>query len=202
MCLQWWQKLLQNDQVHRVPWDRDVENAAPDFLMFSDAEGGGDTGAVLYPAGSPTGGPTSWYSAGRVPKKWQSRLNSRKTQINVFEQAAVLLAIGTFAPLLEGKRVVFYIDSNAALGSIVKGHSKRQDVNCYAGTVWQLLARHRITAFFKRVPSKQNPADDPSRGQFEQLNADPGAHWWKPVWPRHAAGLVDVHGANCDTVFG
>ena len=112
------------------------------------------------------------------------------------------LAIGTFAPLLRDKRVIFYIESNAALGSIVKGHSKRQDVNCYAGTVWQLLARHRITAFFMRVPSKQNPADDPSRGHFTQLNADPGARWIAPAWPKHAAGLVGVTGANCDVSFG
>ena len=74
--------------------------ADADFLMFSDAEGGGDTGAVLFPRESPPRGPTSWYTAGRVPKKWQTCLNSRKTQINLFGQAAVLLAIGTFAPLL------------------------------------------------------------------------------------------------------
>ena len=75
------------------------------------------------------------------------------------EQAAVLLAIGTFAPYIQGKRVLFFIDSNAALGTIIKGQSRRNDFNLYAGTVWHLLAAYGVTPYFLRVPSERNPAD-------------------------------------------
>ena len=82
VCLRWWQRMLQTEQAQLIPWDTRIENADADFLLFSDAEGGGGTGAVLFPRGAPTGGPTSWYTAGRVPRKWRSRLKARKTQIN------------------------------------------------------------------------------------------------------------------------
>ena len=148
-----------------------------------------------------TWGHTSWYTAGTVPRRWRAKLSARKTQINVYEQAAVLLALGTFAPLISNRRVLIYIDSNAALGSIVKGHSNRQDINLYAGTVWHLLAKHKITAFFMRVPSKQNPADAPSRGEFRALRRDKGARWAAPVWPQQAMGLLDTVGARCELKF-
>jgi len=119
------------------------------------------------------------------------------TQINVYEQAAVLLALGTFPDLLRGKRVVFYIDSMSALGTIVKGHSRRDDLNLYAGTTWHLLARYGVTPHFLRVPSKQNPADAPSRGRVAELDADPHVEKRSAIWPPWASGLTSVAGGNC-----
>ena len=113
----------------------------------------------------------------------------------------MLVALGTFAHLIKGKRVVIYIDSTAAIGSIVKGHSKRQDINLYAGTAWHILADLGVTPYFVRVPSKQNPADAPSRSEFADLEADPGAEWLRPRWPPQAEGLVDVSGAVCEHTF-
>ena len=110
----------------------------------------------------------------------------------------MLLALGTFPDLMRGRRVVFFIDSMSALGTIVKGHSKRDDLNLYAGTTWQILARLGVTPPFLRVPSKQNPADDPSRGRVASLDADPAVERRVAVWPQWAAGLQHVSGHRCD----
>ena len=126
---------------------------------------------------------------------------ARNTQINVYEQAAVLLALGTFPDLLRGKRVVFYIDSMSALGTIVKGHSNRDDLNLYAGTTWQLLARLRVTLHFLRVPMQQNPADAPSRGRVASLDADPAVERRVALWPQWADGLQHVTGHRCDQAY-
>ena len=93
---------------------------------------------------------------------------------------------------------VFFIDSMFALGTIVKGHSNRDDLNLYAGTTWQILARLQVTPHFLRVPSKQNPADDPSRGRVASLDADPAVERRVARWPQWADGLQHVTGHRCD----
>ena len=188
---------MEQRQSKDVPWDDEEYTAKPDVLVFTDAEGNGGAGAIVYPMRPRRGAPRAYYTASRVPVKWQSNLLGRKTQINVYEQAAVLLALGTFPDLLRGKRVVFYIDSMSALGTIVKGHSRRDDLNLYAGTTWHLLARYGVTPHFLRVPSKQNPADDPSRGCVAELDADPNVERRKAEWPPWASGLTSVVGEHC-----
>ena len=110
----------------------------------------------------------------------------------------MLLALVTFPDLMSGKRVVFFKDSMSALGTIVKRHSNRDDLNLYAGTTWQILARLRVTPHFLWVPSKQNPADDPSRDRVASLDADPAVERRVALWPQWAQGLQRVTGHRCD----
>jgi len=54
---------------------------------------------------------------------------------------------------------------------------------------------------FLRVPSKQNPADDPSRGRVAALDADPSVDKRKAKWPPWASGLTTTVGEKCDMEF-
>ena len=147
--------------------------------------------------------PREYFSIAKVPHEWKEKLTLRKTQINAYEQAAVLLALGTFPDLLRGQRVLFFIDSNAALGTVLKGHNRRDDLNLFAGTTWHILADLHIEAHFLRVPSKQNPADAPSRCAVEPerkkaLRGRPHTLERRPVWPRTARGLLHSVGATLE----
>ena len=200
LCLQWWRHMLTLKQSRTIPWDCQEEMAAPDYVVFTDAEGNGGIGAIAYPTAHNKTDEKIIYTRGRVPRQWTRVLAGRKTQINAYEQAAVLVALGTFANTLAGKRVVFFIDSNAALGTIVKGHSRRGDFNLYAGTIWHILALNNITPYFLRVPSKKNPADAPSRGSVTALQKE-GATLVQSVWPLAAQGLLDLTGGSCEPDF-
>ena len=200
VCLEWWLRMLETSQFREIPWDQEVEGAPPTFLVFTDAEGSGGAGVTVIPLAEDAD-PKEYFSIANVPRKWKRKMTHRKAQINAYEQAAVLLALGTFPDLLRGQRVLFFIDSNAALGTVLKGHNRRDDLNLFAGTTWHLLADLHIEAHFLRVPSKQNPADAPSRCSVEParkaaLRARPHTLERRPRWPKTARGLLQTVGAT------
>ena len=192
--------MLESGQYREITWDQTVEDAPPSFLVFTDAEGNGGAGVTVIPLADGAD-PQEFFTIGHVPRRWRRKLMTRKTQINAFEQAAVLLALGTYPDILRGQRVLFFIDSNAALGTILKGHNRRDDLNLYAGTTWLILADLHIEAHFLRVPSKQNPADAPSRCSIEPeriaaLRAPPHVCERPAVWPPTARGLLERVGSS------
>ena len=73
---------------------------------------------------------------------------------------------------LADRVVVFWIDNEAARFGLVRGTSpvdgSRELITC----VWGEISDSQIFPWFERVPSSGNPADAPSRDEFEWLRVN------------------------------
>lgn len=133
--------------------------------MYTDAEKNGQVGAVLVDVASKE----VQFTMASVPKEIRRRLLSRATQINAFEASAVAFGLHTFREELRGKRVVVFIDNTVALNTIIKGWSRKPDLNQLAFTTWLLLEEVQVEAHFAYVRSKLNLADGPSRRKLQEM---------------------------------
>ena len=129
----------------------------PFAVIYTDAEGNGGIGGVLLLDSS-----REWF-AGQVPPGLADKLKPRKTQIFPFEVIAAVVALIKWGPLIQGRRVAFFIDNFAARGSLASGRSSQADVNGIIGVTWQVVVSACISIFFLWVPSALNIADFPSR---------------------------------------
>ena len=112
-----------------------------------------------------------WRSKGvcfskKVTKKVEGKWFPRSTQIGQVELLAVVTAFDTFGAELSGKRVIALIDSEAALGAIVKGYSRKDDISDLVSVLWETIARYNIIVYFDRVSTDANISDGPSRDDW------------------------------------
>jgi hypothetical protein len=114
------------------------------------------------------------FAPGRVPEAFGAVLDSAtveswKTsaeQTQVIGQAEIcplVVARFTWARYLEGKRVIYFIDNDSARLACIKSYSPvLASLNLIMqGLSWD--ARFESSAWYGRVPTASNPADDPSR---------------------------------------
>ena len=87
----------------------------------------------------------------------------RNSQISMIELFAPVLILHLLRDTLRGKKVLVFMDSESALGALVKGDSSREDISELAGVFWQLAARMETSIYLDRVSTDSNPADGPSR---------------------------------------
>ena len=74
------------------------------------------------------------------------------------------------------------IDSESALGALVKGYSAKEDLCRLVGIFWDLGLQLDSMIYLDRISTDANPADDPSRNQIEKLLRrgwimTPPVHW-------------------------
>ena len=69
-----------------------------------------------------------------------------------------------------GRRVLIFIDNDAARFSLIKGYSPARASRPIISATWREIARTQASPWFERVPSKGNPADGPSRLRFKELD--------------------------------
>jgi hypothetical protein len=91
---------------------------------------------------------------------WQTR----KTQIVPIEMLAAVRALQVFDDYIKGTRVIFFIDSEAVEGALVKGYSRREDLCELVGVFWALVRALDCDVYIERIPTDANLADTPSRG--------------------------------------
>ena len=144
---------------------QDLGRHKADFLLYSDADKRGRIGVVCIDIASGR----CEFARTNVPRGWQRRLASRRTQINAFELAGVLCGISTFGNVISGKRGAIFVDNQSALNILIKGWSRKQDLNDMAADAWIEVARLGCHVEWLYVPSKLNPADAPSRGKEVDL---------------------------------
>ena len=163
-ALEWWLAYLSAGPAGTIRGGEHVV-AAPEWVLYTDAEGWGGVGAVLVHVASGA----CQHIVSSVPRRVQRALLPRRTQINVFELLAVLMALESYGPVLSGCRVVCFVDNKAALGMLVKGWSRADDANAIAAQCWWTMAALGIEIFWEYVPSKLNLADGPSRSKVEEV---------------------------------
>ena len=150
--------------------------------------------------GSPQVGGAETHAGSRRERPVAALGRSMRTrlgaQVATWELVAALAGI---RQLLDGRaalEVVVFVDSKVALGTLLRGASRQRDWNDLIGDIWFHAARggHMLTAFY--VPSKQNPADAPTRPakEWRALEAlrDAGFQRVEWAWP------PDMPGAGSD----
>ena len=128
-------------------------------VVYTDADGRGGVAGVLFRQGHARPLFFRW----RVPQSWHARMKPRKTQIEVYEAIATVVALYTFAPYVEGSDLWLFVDNTGAQAAITKGVGGEDDVNAIASAFWTQAAAEDLGIWVERVDSESNPADLPSR---------------------------------------
>ena len=79
------------------------------------------------------------------------------------------------------RTVVWYVDNTAAEGALKKGYSGSRFMTAIVAEFWDICIRNNIAVWIDRVPSKENIADAPSRGDIKYLVEELKASQRKPV---------------------
>ena len=108
-------------------------------------------------------------------KEFVSALFPRKTQILAAEAVAVLTALVLAPDALRGLELVWFIDNEAALSSLIRGASRAEDVGHIAACTQLAMLDHSCAAWYEWVDSASNPADGLSRdGIHDQWTVSQG----------------------------
>ena len=100
----------------------------------------------------------------------------KKTAIFQCEFFAVLVALELWGELLSSRQVVFYIDNDGVRDVLISCNTSDPVGSVLLTKVLEKESACAISSWFTRVPSKSNVADDPSRGEIDQLVAAQAEH--------------------------
>ena len=96
-----------------------------------------------------------------ILKTWYDTVGSQLiTQIELWPVLCILTAI---PDILANRRVIFFIDNDAARESLIKAYSPSVASMSLIVLIYKQLSDLAVIPWFARVPSKSNPADLPSR---------------------------------------
>ena len=161
--LKWWRRLLSMPTLNV-----DInfhQQARPIRILYTDATGHGNLGFAIYDKDTKN---LKW-GASVTPQWLCARLQKRETQVNAHELIAAHWGLSATRDLIEGAVVYLFIDNTAAQSIAQKGASRKNDLNHIAGSLWLLAASLRVNLQVRRVPSKLNASDPPSRGKTPPL---------------------------------
>ena len=115
-------------------------------------------------------------------RSWKS--SDEQTQvIGQAELCPLIVSRFTWASVLTGKRVIYFIDNDSARLACIKSYSPvLASLNLIMqGLMWD--SEFNSSAWYGRVPTASNPADDPSRMDAECVRTTFGAKIVEPVFP-------------------
>ena len=161
-------------------------------LVWSDAMYGRGSGAapvhssgvgfVVYDVASGE----RWSAGGECPAGIIASFTERLTHIGQLELLAELLPYLATPRRFAGADVIHFVDNTSAIYASIKGASSSADSARIVHMLHLLLAALDICVWFEYVPSKENIADAPSRGDMELLTGL-GARRLDLVFPPTAA---------------
>ena len=188
--LRWWLRFLENVPVRRIP-----SSPVPPVVLtlYTDATGDGTLAWVAE------GLSKRVFSRGFVPEPLRQWVHQRRKQIATWELVAALCAVWYFlkSPARLSAchlQINLFIDSDVALGTLLRGTSRQSDWNDLVTGIWFEAAAQAVLLLAWRVPSKLNLADAPTRPEkcASELRAliNRGfveTEWW---WPPHSPWLM------------
>ena len=158
-----------------------VENAPPlrinvasgrTFFLFTDGsyEPSSDVaagiGGILY---DDAGMPVSFFSGSVHPDDLDAMLETSSHPIYEIELYAVLVAFQCWGHLLKDSFTVAYIDNSAAQAALVAGSSGTDLGSRIVELIGEAESKVLCRPWYSWLPTHSNPADPPSRGEFEAL---------------------------------
>ena len=90
---------------------------------------------------------------------------NRKTPIFELEVLALVAAVALWESQVAKSQLVCYLDNNGARDVTIKGYSQFEPATLFVEVLLSLEERAEICPWYARVPSKSNPADEPSRNK-------------------------------------
>ena len=92
-----------------------------------------------------------------------SRLAPRKQQIMALEAFAAVAAPWISPELFQGRDILWFIDNESAISSLVRGSSRPEDIDHIAAMATVQALRHSFRPWYEWIDSKSNPSDGLSR---------------------------------------
>ena len=175
--------LAEDAKEHLLFWPAFLRNAKPRHILTGDhrppiliwtdgaeEEGQASVGAAMLVRDA---GRDRWVAFGgvvepAVAQGWRD--DGRKSK--VIHQAELLpaqLALEVWAKEVGGRRVIIFVDNDAARVALVKGLTAVRPSARIVSRFWEAAAASEVYAWIDRVPSASNVADGPSRGCFAWL---------------------------------
>ena len=138
------------------------------FEMENDIITSGHGGVLVSPAGKPVR-----FFSGNLKKDHVALLNPKglKTIIFECEFLAVLIAYKVWAKEVAGSQLVVFIDNNAVRDSLISCDTSNEIAAVILKSILQLEDDVKALAWYTRVPSPSNIADDPSRNECNFLKS-------------------------------
>ena len=124
-------------------------------------------GAVLFdPVSS-----SSYMFGDKVPIEWldQWRREGKRQMICQAEIFPILVAKMTWGSIIKGRSILWFIDNNSALASMIRAYSPVLENYDLLRLNARLDVQLQCLNWYSRVPSKSNISDDASRLQFAAL---------------------------------
>ena len=87
--------------------------------------------------------------------------------IGQVELYPLLLVRHALSALLHNRRILYFIDNDAARDGLIKGHSSSPSSQILIEEFFSFEMLQPTIPWFARVPSFSNPADLPSRGELQ-----------------------------------
>ena len=148
----------------------DCNVGAPPIIVFTDSAFESDVATVGALVVDPELQKSLVYD-GAIPRqmvdKWQSK--GSKQIISQAELATVVLIREETKALLKDRRVIFFIDNEAARFALIKGVSGKSSMQILTTAFHDIDIASPCFHWIERVPSQSNPADWPTRGKTSEL---------------------------------
>jgi hypothetical protein len=181
--LNWMITYLQNS----APREIRITDKVPPVLIFTDGACEGDqydivtAGAIIFDPLTQFPEMVGFHVPSGFVKSWKSTgLSQVIGQAEIFP---VLVAKLTWANKIANRKIIVFVDNDSAKEALVRGYSPSiASFNLIISNA-ELDVDSRCLAWYTRVPTKSNPADDPSRLEFEQPRKLFGAKLVDPVFP-------------------
>ena len=110
---------------------------------------------------------------------------------------AVILGVYTWLDDLRDAVLTVYVDNEGVRYSMISGTSKMLDVALSVARLWHLVADVRVGLLVRRVESKANMADGPTRENLKHMSYL-NAKWCAPVLPEWVFDLWRYDGHAVD----
>ena len=143
--------------------------SADTFFIFTDGafeDGKGSIGGILYDA---SGKPLDFFALELEPEAMEPFLADSRNPIYELELLPVAISFWLWAKRLKHKQLVCYLDNDAARAALIRGTGGTILADNIVHHAMLYETEQALLSWFARVPSASNPADDPSRMQFEHL---------------------------------
>ena len=125
-------------------------------------------GAVLIDPNSGTRQCFGCVVDGHLVEEWILLTNKRQL-ITEAELLPIILAKRHWSSLLSYSKTIVWVDSEPAKYSMIRGASEVVSCNQIVQANNHLTVELQCVEWYSRVPSKSNPADDPSRLEFNDV---------------------------------
>ena len=100
--------------------------------------------------------------SGAIVKDWLAT-GDKQRPIHQAEVYPALIALELWAERLRGRRVIMFVDNDAAKECLIKGTTKARASAQLVANFWCKAAETELFIWVERVASAANPADAPSR---------------------------------------